>query len=255
MVLLETHPHHKAPKFAAMTNRTEEPAYKRIQGAIRRRIDSGQLKPGNVVPSERELARIHRVSLMTARHALTELARDGVVERRHGAGTFVAPPKVQFNKLLGYTEQMASLGLTAHSRVVSSAVVSREHEIAARLGLGPNSRLGRLERVRLAGDEPVALEVCYWSADDFPELLDAPLDRTSLFSVLERECGVSMAYADEEIDATDADQRMAELLHIPKGAPLLRMRQLIFSNTGKATVYVTGFYRSGRHTLRIRRFR
>jgi DNA-binding GntR family transcriptional regulator len=48
---------------------------------------------------------------------------------------------------------------------------------------------------------------------------------------------------------------MADLLHIPKGAPLLRMRQLIFSNTVKATVYVTGFYRSGRHTLRIRRFR
>lgn len=260
MVLQESvSPARSAPErcqvSGTMANRNEEPAYKRIQGAIRRRIDSGQLKPGNLVPSERELARLHRVSLMTARHALTELARDGIVERRHGAGTFVAPPKVQFNKLLGYTEQMASLGLTAHSRIVSSSVVNREHEIAARLGLAPTSRLGRLERVRLAADEPVALEVCYWSADEFPELQDAPLDRTSLFSVLERECGLSMAYADEEIDATDADQRMADLLHIHRGAPLLRMRQLIFSSTGKATVYVTGFYRSGRHTLRIRRFR
>ena len=238
-----------------MPNRSEEPAYKRIQGAIRRRIDSGQLKPGDPVPSERELARIHHVSLMTARHALTELARDGLVERRHGAGTFVAPPKVHFNKLLGYTEQMASLGLTARSRVVSSAIVNREHEIAARLGLQPASRICRLERVRLAGDEAVALEVCYWSADDFPGLLDAPLDRASLFAVLERECDVEMAYADEEIDATDADQRIADLLNIPRGTPLLRMRQLIFSTTGRATVYVTGFYRSGRHTLRIRRFR
>jgi GntR family transcriptional regulator len=238
-----------------MPTRIEEPAYKRIQGVIRRRIDSGHLKPGNLVPSERELAKIHRVSLMTARHALTELARDGVVERRHGAGTFVAPPKVHFNKLLGYTEQMASLGLTAHSRIVSSAIVNREHEIAARLGLAPTSPLGRLERVRLVADEPVALEVCYWSADEFPALMEAPLDRVSLFSMLEQECGIEMAYADEEIDATDADQRMAELLSIPRGAPLLRMRQLIFSTTGRATVYVTGFYRSGRHTLRIRRFR
>lgn len=239
----------------AMPSRNEEPAYKRIQAAIRRRIDSGHLKPGNPVPSERELARTHRVSLMTARHALTELARDGIVERRHGAGTFVAPPKVHFNKLLGYTEQMASLGLTAHSRIVSSSVVHHEHEIAARLGLHPSSRLGRLERVRLAADEPVALEVCYWSADEFPALMEAPLDRASLFALLERECGVQMAYADEEIDATDADQRMADQLNIPRGTPLLRMRQLIFSTTGRATVYVTGFYRSGRHTLRIRRFR
>jgi GntR family transcriptional regulator len=238
-----------------MPNRSDEPAYRKILNAIRRRIDSGQLKPGNLVPSERELARLHSVSLMTARHALTELARDGIVERRHGAGTFVAPPKVHFNKLLGYTEQMTSLGLTARSQVVSSSIVSREHEIAARLGLHPTARLGRLERVRLAGDEPVALEICYWSADEYPALLNAHLDRGSLFSVLERECGVPLAYADEEIDATDADQRTADLLVLSKGAPLLRMRQLIFSTTGRATVYVTGFYRSGRHTLRIRRFR
>src|SRR6202012_2012346 len=87
---------------------------------------------GNLVPSERELAKIHHVSLMTARHALTELAREGIVERRHGAGTFVAPPKVHFNKLLGYTEQMAGVGLMARSRIISSGIVNREHEIAAR---------------------------------------------------------------------------------------------------------------------------
>jgi GntR family transcriptional regulator len=149
-----------------MSRRSEKPAYKRIEGAIRRRIDAGELKPGNMVPSERELARIHQVSLMTARHALTELARDGIVERRRGAGTFVALPRVQFNKLLGYTEQTAGLGLTAHSRIVTSTVVSHESEIAARLGIAPTARIVRLERVRLAQNEPVALEVGYWSEDE-----------------------------------------------------------------------------------------
>ncbi len=239
----------------AMPSRSEEPAYKQIQKAIRRRIDGGQLKPGHPVPSERELARVHKVSLMTARHALSEMAREGLVERRHGAGTFVAPPRVQFNKLLGYSEQMASLGLTAHSRVIASGVVTREHEIAARLGLAPTSRLGRLERVRMAADEPVALETCYWSADEYPRLVDAPLERVSLFGLLERECGVELAYSDEEIDATDADLRIAELLQIPRGSSLLRIRQLIFSTKSRATVYAMGLYRSGRHTLRVRRFR
>ena len=241
--------------MSTIPRRSDEPAYKMIQSAIRRRIDQGQLKPGNMVPSERELARIHQVSLMTARHALTELARDGVVERRHGAGTFVAPPRVQFNKLLGYTEQMAGLGLSAHSRVVTSTVVTRESEIAARLGLAPTAPIVRLERVRLAQNEPVALEVGYWSEDEFPDLQRSTLDGVSLFFALEHDCGVALAYADEEVDATDADQRMADLLRVGKNTPLLRIRQLIFSTTGKATVYVTGFYRSGRHTLRIRRFR
>src|SRR5437660_11312555 len=99
------------------------PAYKRIQGTILKRLESGQLKPGDVVDSERELARIHRVSLMTARHALTSLEREGIVKRRRGAGTFVAPPKIHFNKLMSYTEQMASRGLVARSRLLSSKVV------------------------------------------------------------------------------------------------------------------------------------
>jgi GntR family transcriptional regulator len=232
-----------------------EPAYRRIQNAIRQRIESGRLKPGDVVDSERELAKSHSVSLMTARHALAELAREGVVERRHGAGTFVAPPKIQFNKLLSYTEQMSSLGLSIRSRIISTGIVNRENEIAARLGLTPASRLVRVERVRSAGDEPVAHEICYLSAEDFHTLMDAPLDRSSLFTKLEREYGIELAYADEEIDATIADHRLAELLEVPRGTPLLRIRQLIFSTRGRATVYVIGLYRSGRHTLRIRRFR
>jgi GntR family transcriptional regulator len=236
-------------------NHSNEPAYKRIQRAIRRRIESGELNPGDVVDSERELAKTHGVSLMTARHALADLAQEGIVERRHGAGTFVAPPQIHFNKLLSYTEQMSTVGLVTRSRIVSSTVVSREHEIAARFGLSATSRLVRIERVRTAGDEPVALEVCYVADDECHALLDAPLDRASLFATMERECGVELAYADEEIDATQADQRIARLLNIPNGSPLLRIRQLIFSTNGRAALYVAGLYRSGRHTLRIRRFR
>ena len=96
--------------------RNGEPTYKRIQNVIRRRIEGGQLKPGDMVASERELAKTHKVSLMTARHALADLAREGMVERRHGSGTFVAPPKIHFNKLMSYTEQMASRGLAVRSK-------------------------------------------------------------------------------------------------------------------------------------------
>src|SRR5215510_1864053 len=102
----------------AQNPRNGTPAYKRIQSAILKRIEAGELKPGDMVDSERELARIHKVSLMTARHALTSLEREGLVERRRSAGTFVATPKVHFNKLTSYTEQMASRGLVAHSQVL-----------------------------------------------------------------------------------------------------------------------------------------
>jgi GntR family transcriptional regulator len=81
------------------------------------------------------------------------------------------------------------------------------------------------------------------------------LHRESLFKILERDYPVELGYADEEVDATAADARTAELLSVPRGEPLMRIRQLIYSSKGKAITYVLGFYRSDRHKLLIRRFR
>jgi len=179
-----------------------------------------------------------------------------MVERRRGSGTFVAPPKIHFNKLMSFTEQLASRGLIGSSRVLSCGVVVEEQpEISARLALPSGTRLLRLERIRLGSDEPFALETVYLSATGYPGLTRARLERTSLFSELEREYGVNLAHADEEIDATSADHKTADLLCVPRGAPLLRIRQVIFSSTGQPTLYVLGLYRSDRHSLLIRRFR
>ena len=231
------------------------PAYQKIQRTIRQRIEAKQLRPGDAVSSERELAKIHDVSLMTARHALAGLEREGIVERRRGAGTFVAPPRIQFNKLMSYTEQMASRGLPPSSKVITAKIVEDEPEISARLGLGATSRMVKIERVRLTAEEPFALETCYLPAAEFAELVDAPLARSSLFSKIENDYGVELAYADEEVDATVAEGRVAQLLNLRAGAPLLRIRQVIYSSKTKPVIYVIGFYRSERHSLFIRRLR
>jgi GntR family transcriptional regulator len=231
------------------------PAYKKIQNAIRKQIQSSQLKPGDAVSSERELARTHGVSLMTARHALAGLEREGTVERRPGAGTFVASPKIHFNKLMSYSEQMSSRGLSPRSRVLVAKIIEQEPEIAARLRLPPTSRMVKIERLRETTDEPLALETCYLPASEFADLVRAPLGRSSLFAVLNQKYGVKLAYADEEVDATQSEANVAELLNVPCGVPLLRIRQVIYSTQGKPTVYAVGFYRSECHTLFIRRFR
>jgi GntR family transcriptional regulator len=231
------------------------PAYKQIQTGILKRLEAGQLKPGDLVESERELARIHGVSLMTARHALAGLERQGKVLRRRGAGTFVAPPRIHFNKLMSYSEQMSARGLNIASKLLCLNVIDSAPEVAARLALPAVSRLIKLERLRFGGDEPFALETCYLSADDFSGLMRARLDRTSLFAVLERDYGLQIAHADEEVDATSADAQTARLLCMPQGSAVLRIRQQIFSTQGKIVIYVLGLYRSDRHTFLMRRFR
>src|SRR6516162_2217049 len=156
------------------------PAYKRIQNVIRKRIEGGHLRIGDAVDSERELARIHNVSLMTARHALAGLEREGIVERRRGSGTFVAPPKIHFNKLMSYTEQMGGRSLVAGSKILFAKIIDNEQEATARLSLSPKSKVIKLERLRHAAGEPFALETCYLSAAQFSGLLSEPLQRESL---------------------------------------------------------------------------
>jgi GntR family transcriptional regulator len=245
----------KGEFFMPQVRKNGLPAYRRIQGTIVKRLELGQLKPGDIVDSERELARIHGVSLMTARHALAALEREGMVVRRRGAGTFVAPPKIHFNKLMSYTEQMRSRSLTVGSRVLFSEIVDDEPEAMARLSLAPKTHLLKLERLRHTAGEPFALETCYFSAKQYGGLLSEPLERESLFGILERSYGVVLGYADEEVDATAADPRTAELLGVPRREPLLRIRQVIYSTKGTVIVYVLGLYRSDRHNLVIRRFR
>ena len=236
-------------------SRAVVPAYQRIQSTIRKRIDAGQLRPGDAVSSERDLAKLHQVSLMTARHALATLEREGLVERRRGIGTFVAAPKIHFNRLMSYTEQMAARNLSAASKILSLKTINDEPDISSRLSLPPSEPIIRIERIRHAGEEPFALETCYLSQNQFPDLLNAPLNRESLFAYIERTYDVKLGYADEEIDATAADPETSELLGVPRRDPLLRIRQIIFSTQNRVLMYVVGYYRSDRHNLVIRRFR
>lgn len=231
------------------------PIYKKIQSSIRKRIQSSELRPGDPVDSERQLARTYGVSLMTARHALAGLEREGIVERRQGAGTFVASPKIHFNKLMSYSEQMLSRGLPPSSRVLVAKITEPETEIAARLRLPPSSKVMKVERLRETNDEPMAYEICYLPANQFADLVRAPLGKNSLFAILNQKYGVELTYADEEVDATAAEDKVAELLGISLGEPVLRIRQLIYSTLGKPIIYAQGLYRAECHTLFIRRFR
>ncbi len=150
---------------------------------------------------------------------------------------------------------MRSRSLTLVSKVVFAKIIDNEEEATARLSLSLGSRVLKLERLRYAGGEPFALETCYLSAKQFSGLHSAPLQRDSLFSTLERNYHIELSYSDEEVDATAADPRTAELLGLPKRAPVLRIRQVIYSSKGVVILYVLGLYRSDRHNLVIRRYR
>ena len=223
-------------------NRNGLPAYQRIQSAIRKRIDGGHLHPGDAVASERDLAKIHQVSLMTARHALASLEREGIVERRRGVGTFVAAPKIHFNKLMSYTEQMSSRSLTVCLQGALRQcwrMKRRRPALSLRPAAFSNSSVCAMQPAN-----PLRSKLATSVLLNFRAFWTPPIGRESLFGILERNYNIELGYSDEEIDATAADPRIAEILSIPLREPLLRIRQVIYSTKGKAIMYVRS-YRSG----------
>lgn len=230
-------------------------AYQKIRSDVLKRIETGEWTYGDAIPSERELARTYGVSLMTARHALYDLECDGVVQRRRGVGTFVAPPRIEFNRLSSITEQMHARGLQTHSKVIAFELNANEESAIAALGLESEEKILRFERLRYGADQPFAIETCYLPLARFPRLRREALDRGSLFALLVTDYKTRLSYADEEIDAVAATPRHARLLNVAANAPLLRIRQVIHQADGTPVLYGIGFYRPDRHALVTRRFR
>ncbi len=204
------------------------PSYKRILEDILWQINSGLLGPGDLVDSERKLAERYEVSLMTARHALSELATRQLVVRKP-SGTVVASPQIQPNRLASYSEQMREGSVTVRSRVIGFMKVHNE-AVGAQLCLPPGERITQIERLRLGENTPLALETCFLQAKIASRWSRSALEQGSVFCLLRQTLKKNFSHADEEVDAVTADARTAHLLELTEGIPLLRVRQLLYSS-------------------------
>ncbi|MGH2616544.1 MAG: GntR family transcriptional regulator, partial [Thermomicrobiales bacterium] len=160
------------------------PLYYQLAAAIRERIRSGSLTPGDQLPAERELAERAGISRMTARQALADLARGGDVVARHGVGTFVAEPKLTHDAvhMLGFTEEVGRAGGVVRSRVLEQEVIVPPPAIAAALELGTGEEAVRIVRLRSAGETPLLLETSLVPRSRCPGLEREDLERQSLYA-------------------------------------------------------------------------
>ncbi|HSA50756.1 MAG TPA: GntR family transcriptional regulator [Yinghuangia sp.] len=208
--------------------------------------------PGTPVPPERTLAGDFDISRSTVRQALGELVIEGRLERVQGRGTFVAKPKVAHRLRLGsYTEDVRAQGLEPASRILGAVRLTADVELAERLGITPGSRALRIERLRLADAEPVALETTHLAAGRFPGL-DRALDRhMSLRAALREVYGVRLAETEEVVETALASPREASLLATDVGMPLLALSRHSFDADGTPVEWTRAVYRGDRCKFRL----
>ncbi|MCU1637925.1 MAG: GntR family transcriptional regulator [Microbacteriaceae bacterium] len=201
------------------------PRYQAIEEWLTEQCKS--LPPGSLLPSEPELALQFSVSRMTARQAVQNLAKSGLVERRQGAGTFVAPPLLHRREgvLLSFTEDMRRRGMKSSSRLLTGEVVISPEDAIA-LGLQPSSWVVRLERVRFADEMPLAIERVFLPGE-FSAVLDYDLEHGSLHDAL-RDMGRQISHAHGYVTARLATSAEAEILGLTTPAPLLVESRTIY---------------------------
>jgi len=236
-------------EFAPLDKNSFTPIYFQIQTQLLHKIQSGQLRAGDPLPSEEELGRIFEVSRMTARHALQALKSQGFASRHKGQGTFVSQPRVEKDiaHLAGFTAEMNALGMRPTSRILQAETIPAEADVAARLGIPLSSPIFHLRRLRLGDDIPVAIEEVWLSQQLFPGIDKLDFARHSLYQTLRDQYGIRVSRADEVLEARSASRREAELLQIAPRSSLLVMSRTLWSADGKPVESAHSLYRGARY--------
>lgn len=206
---------------------------------------------GDRLPPERTLATTFGVSRVTVRQAVASLALAGYVSRLQGAGTFVADPKISKGaQLTSFSEDMASRGMVASSRVLRAEIRPAGGELGTRLGLSPSDAVHHIERVRLADRVPMCLELIDVPVAVAPGLSDQDLEG-SIYHVLEAHNGVSITQADQVISPTVLDKRQAHLLQVPEFSAALMVRRVGYDKRGTAVEHAVSIYRGDRYDIQM----
>ena len=223
---------------AATPRAVHAPAYRRIRDELLDLIRCGTYRPYGRLPSEMELVRRFGVSRVTVRQALKALRKDGVVQSLQGKGSFVCMPKVVHGTpaLLGFHETMEGRGYATGSTVLSVRERAACHEVAQALELKRKASVLEVRRLRCVNDEPVSLDVSHFPIDVGARLAREDL-AGDIFPLLERRCGLPLGRADVSIEAVACDAANAAVLHLQPGEPVLHVRRLTWSASGRPVDY------------------
>jgi GntR family transcriptional regulator len=233
------------------------PRYHQLKEILRERIRSGEWKPGDLIPSERELSETYRLSRMTTRQAITELVNEGVFYREQGRGTFVTRNKItqQLIHLTGFTEDISARGQHPSTKVLSAEMRPAEDLIADRLRVPVGTPIFSLQRLRLADGEPLAIEFSHLSFKGCERLLEEDLEHQSLYRLLESKYGLPLMEADQEIEARLAGAEEAALLNIAPGSAVLATRRVTYIDRSQPVEFAKSVYCGAKYTFytRLRR--
>jgi GntR family transcriptional regulator len=229
------------------------PYYHQLKLKVKALIESGELKPGDSLPSEFRLSEQLGISRLVVHRAFRELVTEGLLIRMRARGTFVAPMmKHRFmvtGPLFSITEDLSIDALEPSNRIIQQQVIAADEDVRLGLKLPENSMVIYIQNLRLAKGLPFSIEEMYLSCDRFPEMARLDLNNRSIYHALDKTYACYPQEAQDVISADSASRDEARLLGINTGAPVMRVTRTSADRTGLPVEYSKIVFHAGRYQL------
>ncbi len=229
-----------------MSEEISKPLYSRIQEYIAELILSGKLGPETKIQSEREFSEDLGVSRMTVRKAITELVNEGLLERRHGSGTYVARPKVTYEarELVNYVQAMQKRNISVASQLLEFGAIVASRRLSELLEIEIGSPMYRVVVLRLANRVPVVLERGFFPCERCPNLEEWDLEKSSVYDLLVNVYRSKPGRISQSVEAVVAGDVVAQQLRVNEGFPLLMLSRIVYGQEDeKPLVFSQDFLR------------
>ena len=228
-----------------------EPLYQQIKNTIQAKIRSGDWSAGQKLPSENELVEALAVSRMTIHRALRELTQEGLINRVHGVGSFIAdsPRHASLIELKDIAIEIEQRGKQHSLKLLSQCNKIASNEVAAQMQVPAGKSLYFLQAIHRQNDLPVQLESRYVNPDLMPNYLEQDFARTTSTSYLLKQ------FRPDEMEhivrAVMPDEQTQKSLQIQPTEPCLQLSRRTWKKDQVVT-YVTMTYPSSRYDLGAR---
>lgn len=235
-----------------MKKNSSIPIYTQLEEAIKEKILNKEYLPGEELPTEKVLTEFFGVSRMTIRQAISNLVHKGILYKIRGKGAFVSKEIIEKKlEIESFSDDMQKRGFIPGSRVIEFEKITPNEEIKEKLKLADGEKVYFLNRLRLANNEPIAIEYCYLPEKIYPNIIKYNMTNCSLYTIIKEEYNIHFNYMKQSMRALELVKIDAEMLiGKSKGFGLVSER-LIYNIEEEPIEYTKTIYHAQRYTFNM----
>ncbi|MFZ5649966.1 MAG: GntR family transcriptional regulator [Bacillota bacterium] len=225
------------------------PLHIQLKEILKNEILNGQFK--EKIPSERELMDRFSVSRSTVREAISDLVTEGILEKKHGRGTFIShrPVEEWLGSITTYNEIINDMGMKPGTKLLYQGAETEPQSVANTLGV---ERFYKIDRLRYANDIPIALEMQYYPLEIGLKLKEFDLNDAAIYDILELSLGIKLWKAEQMITSVQPTKEEAHYLNIKESSSMLLIERLTYDPADNPVEYLRGLFRADMYAFRIK---